>query len=217
MNEQHISEIGSNLHAFVETVGADRIQSTSAKLVSYNGILYNVDGSSGDPKLGVSWKQLLINWGINANCYADTPVPVPPSTHPQFNVGGHVTPLQSGKVVKNGICYLMPLCSWHNSKTRDTLPFSHANTQMLQLFGYIPSEPVETFKARYASEAPFSLVYLARDGLAFEHLESDMRGARKSASLRGHGGEEAPLYHILFERHEQDGEVFYTIADSRTG
>ena len=93
-------------------------------------------------------------------------VPLPPggTTHPGFSVGGHVTPNADGNVPTGGDCYLMPLCSWHNSTARDGQVFQHTQTQMLELSGYMQGEPAATFLARMPGEAPLSLVFLGDEG-----------------------------------------------------
>lgn len=60
--------------AFVERYRDMAITSTGAKVVNFSGGLYNVKGSTPDPKRvpgqeNEAWKQLLISYGIDANCY----------------------------------------------------------------------------------------------------------------------------------------------------
>lgn len=146
---------------FVRSVGTRGIESTGATRVNYTGGLYNVSGSTDDPKHvpnnnGVAWKQLLINYGINGQCYVTNANPG--GSHPDFSVGGHMTPNQNGVVATGGVCYLMPLCHWHNSTSRNGVLFSHTNSNMLRLSGYMQGELALTFQIRLPSSEPFALL-----------------------------------------------------------
>lgn len=96
------------LAQFAERFQSLRITSTAAAIVTYAGVLYNVDSSTGDPLIDkLKWKQLLLTMSakstgckIAAACYADTPVADKGSSHNDFSVGGHVTPNSSGVVAK---------------------------------------------------------------------------------------------------------------------
>ncbi len=163
----------SETHAimnFVRSVGTDGLESTGAEAVDYSGVLYNVSGSTNDPTHvpnhhGKTWRQLLIDFGINANaqCYV-TNYPAPNgSSHPNFSVGGHMTTNPQGHVAINGFCYLMPLCFWHNSTSNNGKPFSHQLTAMLKLTGYMKGELALTFQVRLPSSEPFALLF-SKDG-----------------------------------------------------
>jgi hypothetical protein len=153
---------------FVRSVGTIGVESTGATVVTYAAGLYNVSGSTNDPthvpgNNGTAWKQLLINCGINGGCYV-TNVPAPiGSTHPNFSVGGHMTPNKNGMVPTGGICYLMPLCYWHNSTSNNGIQFNHVNTNMLRLTGYMQGELALTFQVRLPSSEPFALLF-SKDG-----------------------------------------------------
>jgi hypothetical protein len=172
LNQEEQDIATEQLKQFVARFGDMRIQSTAAKVVSYSGDLYNVDGSTEDPKIdGKKWKPLLEFHGISGNCYANTPVPDGITSHPAFSVGGHVTPNDDGDVPVGGDCYLMPLCSWHNNTARDGQVFEHTKTKMLELSGYMQGESVATFLARMPGEAPLSLVFLGDEGLSYRNIE----------------------------------------------
>lgn len=213
------------LARFAERFQSLRVTSTAAAIVSYSGALYNVDDSTGDPLIdGLKWKQLLITLSskstgckIVQSCYADTPVATTGSSHNAFSVGGHMTPNSSGVVAKGGSCYLMPLCSWHNSKARDGQAFGHANTCMLMLSGYMQSEPFATFMARMDGAAPAAIVYAGEEGLESRPLEHPGHAAVKALGLAGAGADRLPESFVILHRAEEDGETFYRIADSRTG
>ena len=123
--------------------------STRALVVNVFDEVYNVKGSTRDPKIGSkSWKQLLIYHGINDDCYVTNQSPPSKSSHADFSVGGHVTINSDGTVEAGEDSYLMPLCSWHNSTHRDGKAFSHTKTQMLRLEGFMEGDTVTTFMAR---------------------------------------------------------------------
>jgi hypothetical protein len=161
----------SETHAimnFVRSVGTIGVESTGATVVTFTSGLYNVSGSTNDPthvpgNYGTAWKQLLINYGINGGCYVTHPLPTTKTSHPDFSVGGHMTTNQNGMVPTGGICYLMPLCYWHNSTSKNGILFNHANTKMLQLTGYMQGELALTFQVRLPSSEPFALLF-SKDG-----------------------------------------------------
>src|SRR5690606_12242697 len=129
-------ELVSALVNFLKQAGDQVIESTSAKVTTYSGVLYNVEGSTSDPKIGKKgWKELLIAEGISGpNCYVTNPNPS--GTHPDFSVGGHMTVNPDGSVPTGGTCYLMPLCWFHNNASKDGIAYSHTQTSMLLLSGY---------------------------------------------------------------------------------
>ena len=201
------------LKQFVARYGDMKIQSTSAKVVYYAGDLYNVDGSSDDPEIDKKkWKALLQDYSISGNCYANTPVPEGRTSHPGFNVGGHVTPNADGDVPIGGDCYLMPLCSWHNNKARDGQAFEHTQTKMLELSGYMQGEPAATFLARMSGETPLSLVFLGEEGLSYRNI-LDAPGAVAKALACVDGPSGAPF--LLFRQHSEGDVVTYTVEDAR--
>ena len=54
----------------------------------------------------------------------------------------------TGQVPNGGSCYLMPLCSWHNSTARNGVAFKHTKTEMLLLTGYMNCDTALTFSLR---------------------------------------------------------------------
>lgn len=168
------------LVGFVDRWGSAGIQSTSATVVNFSGVLYNVDGSSPDPKIdGESWKGLLLSYDIDGDCYVTNETPHG-NSHPSFNVGGHMTPNSDGKVEVGADSYLMPLCSWHNSKARDGVPFEHDETLMLRLSGFMESEVAATFMARLPSQERHSIIYADDDRLKTADLSNEQ--ARDAAT-----------------------------------
>jgi hypothetical protein len=190
------------------------IESTSAKKVTYTGVLYNVDGSTQDPKIdGKTWKKLLESFGIGGNCYVTNSGAG--GSHPDFSVGGHVTPNSDGSVKTGGICYLMPLCYWHNGKGQDGVAFTHSNNTMLELSGYMQSELAATFLARMPSDEPYSIAFL-RDGAwdnanLTEEKAAGILAKHLAATELGTGTQA----YVLFQRETIDGRTMYRIVDSR--
>lgn len=186
----HESEV-DKVRAFVRRYAGAELLSTSAELVHSSDLLYNVTGSTEDPRaveghVGVSWKQLLNRFdGFSAaSCYVTDPVPEEPSSHPQFLVGGHMTPDSSGQVEIGGVSYLMPLCKWHNSTARDGTPFEHEETRMLKLMGFMEGDTPLTFAARLTGGDAQVLLYFdpRRDTWDSRALPaSDVRGAQPLA------------------------------------
>ena len=212
--EQNIAT--EQLKQFVARFGDMKIQSTGATVVNYSGNLYNVVGSTSDPKIdGQTWKVLLQAYGISGNCYADTPVPPGSTTHPAFNVGGHVTQNANGNVPTGGDCYLMPLCSWHNSTARDGQVFQHTQTQMLELSGYMRGEPAATFLARMPGEAPLSLVFLGNEGLSYRKILDEPEAAAKAlAFVDGPSADRGGPF-LLLRQHSEGDVVTYTVEEAR--
>jgi hypothetical protein len=207
------------LKHFVEQFGAMQILSTGARAVDYAGELYNVEGSTPDPHIdGRNWKRLLQAHGISGNCFADTPQAPDGSSHPGFSVGGHVTPDPGGRVAIGGICYLMPLCYWHNGKANDGKPFEHQQTRILELSGYMQGEPAATYLARMSTEAPLALIFLGDEGLSYRNIGEDSASLEKTiemaAPIEGAGATGAQRFVLL--RRNFDGEAAtYTVADAR--
>jgi hypothetical protein len=212
------------LAQFVERFQSLRITSTAAAIVTFSGTLYNVESSTDDPKIdGLKWKPLLITLSagstgckITQACYADTPAAPGTSAHPGFDVGGHMTTNSNGTVATGGSCYLMPLCAWHNNPARDRTAFTHANTCMVQLAGYMQAEPFETFFARLDGAAPAAIVYVGAEGLESRLLGDPARATAKVLAFARSAEDSLPESFVILERVEEDGETFYRIADSRT-
>lgn len=186
--------------------------STGYEAVNYGGILYNVSGSSPDPKIdGLAWRKLLISKGIDGDCYVTEPLPDEDGTsHPGFDVGGHMTPNSDGHVPRGGISYLMPLCKWHNSTSRDGVPFEHDETEMLKLTGYMEGDLALTFAARLPGDDTFRLVSLEGDAVAARPIGTPklrLFGARDT-------GPAMPRSYLLFRKVEENGEVRFVIDDA---
>lgn len=184
--------------------------STGARVVNYEGVLYNVQGSSDDPDIdGANWKELLIRNGIESPCYVTNPLPDRNGTsHPDFQVGGHMTTNADGHVPVGGTCYLMPLCKWHNSKGRDGTPFAHKETRMLKLSGYMEGDIAATFAARMPGEAAFRLVSVKGDGLTAHAFDEPQLRVFKARP-------DAPKSYVVFRRVEAGGVVGFVIEDAR--
>lgn len=149
---------------FVDRFGGATIKSTGAFTTNYSDVLYNVSGSTIDPPVdGKNWKELLLAYGISGDCYVTNEDAPEDSSHPGFDVGGHMTPNPDGQVPVGADTYLMPLCKWHNNPARNGVPFTHDKTFMLKLTGYMQSEFAATFLARMPSEETHALVF-ASDG-----------------------------------------------------
>ena len=187
------------------------IESTGSEVVDHAGTLYNVDGSTEDPKIdGQSWKALLEANGIGGNCYVTAPVQ-PGNTHPAFNVGGHMTPHANGQVADGGTCYLMPLCSWHNNKARDGIAFTHTETKMLKLTGYNDDELAVTFIARLRSDEPYSIIYRQRDEWLTRNL-SETEADEVKSGRRPEGPDDADLSeYVLLKRYNDDGKQYLSV------
>jgi hypothetical protein len=199
------------LAAFADRWGEVELYSTGSQLINYPGVLYNVDGSSDDPQIsGESWKGLLIANGINAPCYVTNETPNG-NSHPKFSVGGHMTPNPDGKVEFGADSYLMPLCSWHNSKARDGVPFTHTNTLMLKLSGFMEGEIAATFMARLPSEKRHSIVYSGGDS----PMCKDLSEPEAAAAIDGRISDDVlgchPNDFILMERVTHDDDTRYVI------
>ncbi|QKG72235.1 hypothetical protein [Erythrobacter mangrovi] len=200
----------ASLKAFADRHSGLQIESTGATVVTYSGVLFNVKGSTPDPKIGgLTWKALLERYSVDGWCYADTPPAPGGSSHPDFSVGGHVTPNEDGSVPTGGTCYLMPLCYWHNGKANDGQPFEHSETRMLQLTGYMTGDLAATFIARMAGAAPLALVYLDETGLAFRSLADEPEAVDAALETAAAGGGKPA--HVLLRRRGAGETATYTI------
>lgn len=210
-----ISKEAQLLIDFVQKHEGMKLLSTRAEVVEFAGVLYNVDGSSDDPEIdGYNWRSLLRERGIDRDCYVTNIQPLGETSHANFSVGGHMTVNRDGSVPFGGECFLMPLCSWHNSKARDHMAFEHTETRMLKLFGYLEKEPRATFSARMASDEEFALVALADSGGA--GLISPPRlGNQPLKLLDGIAGLKEPEFFVLLRQNQEDGQTFYRIEDAK--
>ena len=162
--------------------------STGHEVVNYSGELFNVDGSTGDPEEvegheGSSWKNLLINAAelSSSSCYVTNEEPPSGTSHPNFSVGGHMTPNSDGIVPVGGETYLMPLCKWHNHPARNGKRFQHTESRMILLKGYMQGELAVTFDMRRkgVSNAPYGLLYVDSIDGTWKHkflTKSDLLG-----------------------------------------
>jgi|GEM_PF-6517005 len=193
-----------------------KIESTFATVVYPPSTLYNVQGSTYDPKhipgaSGYSWKQLLIYYGIgvpgNADdcCFAISPPAPGGSTHPQFLVGGHMTTSSNGVVPVGGICYLMPLCKWHNSTNRDGIPFTPLHKPILELYGYMQAEPAALFKMRLPSEERFAVIRIKDGSWISENLSENSMNLFEARSKNK--AADADDHYFLFERDKEDNSL----------
>jgi hypothetical protein len=70
---QNIEQALKNFATRYQGIG---LFSTGFSVVYYEGVIYNVEGSTDDPDIdGDSWKELLIRNGIDGNCYVTAPLP----------------------------------------------------------------------------------------------------------------------------------------------
>lgn len=151
------------------------IYSTSATIVDISEDVFNVRGSSGDPKIGgKSWKQLLKDNGIYGPCYVTNHKPDKPDTsHDKGSwLGGHMALTQDGIIAEGGTSYLMPLCPWHNSKARDGKNFKHSKTRMLELGGYMEGQNAFTFHVRRKDLGEYRVLYQEAGDWRFEGVTS---------------------------------------------
>lgn len=227
MRDSDLAEHRAQLAQFVRRYEGKRLFSTSAQVVTFASVLYNVSGSTSDPKVpgSTSWKGLLQAYAahstpcqIGSACYVTGPLPSG-GGHPAFEVGGHMTTSAAGTVAKGGQCYLMPLCKWHNSTSKNGIAFSHSQTCMLQLSGYMQAEPAATFMARFEAKGASSIVYLSSEGLDFRpFLEAGLKGAAmpELLNLPAELAEGTmPRDYALLRRVEDDGETHYVVEGHR--
>ena len=205
--------VADRLAAFVEQYKSVKLLSTRAEVVDYHGTLYNITGSSDDPEIdGATWKRLLIKHGIDGACFVK--VTDPQGSHPQFDVGGHMTPNSDGKVAYGETCYLMPLCKWHNSTSRNGQAFALTQSRILKLYGYMQGELSLTFMARMPSEAPFSLIY-ETEGAWHTRPLSDAGGEHSAKAMFKEDDQPAPTRHVLLRRVEHEGEIRFLLEDAQ--
>ena len=207
------------LQQFVSRFGEIRLFSTSAAVVTYPAPLYNVIGSTDDPKVPgySSWTSLLQGKGIGVgsdnHCYVDPQVP--DRSHPGFQVGGHMTPNQDGSVPATQSCYLMPLCKLHNGKGYNHVAMSHSLTQILELSGYMTGEPAATFLARMGGEASAALVFADEEGVGFQTLSAEDFVRAKESTIAEALGANAPSRHIVLHRRRDGDSVYYTVEHAQ--
>jgi hypothetical protein len=209
MNEARESD---QIRLFIKRYAGIGLFSTGAELVDFTDVLYNVTGSTHDPREvpeneGMTWKKLLINLAdlAEADCYVTNDAPNKESSHPDFSVGGHMTPNSTGVVAVGGTSYLMPLCKWHNSTSRDGVAFEHTETKMLKLTGFMEGDSAVTFALRLPAEEPYSLLYLDRTKGLWEYSNfSEEKALALNAKLLSATEDSAePVQeYVLFERRD---------------
>ncbi|HEU4790829.1 MAG TPA: hypothetical protein VFS71_14175 [Flavobacterium sp.] len=202
------------IKAFVDTLQNYRVESTGAAVVTINANLYNVDGSTHDPKKvpgheGDTWKKLLKDNGIDHNCYVTNPNAE--GVHPEFSVGGHMTTNSNGQVANGGTCYLMPECSWHNNKARDGVEYTHTETQMLKLTGYNLGELPVTFKLRLPSDQPFAVLYYDQNEWKFKNISRNEAEALKGNASYAASPLHSVEYYVLIERKRDEKTTHHVL------
>lgn len=165
---------------FLERSMDKTLFSTGARLVDFEDVLYNISGSTDDPQEvrdheGKDWRNLLISFESlsDAHCYVDNVPPEGSSSHPNFSVGGHMTPNPSGEVEKGGVSYLMPLCYWHNHTARNYKAFEHDETTMLELTGFMEGETPITFLMRLPADEEGVLLYFDSTAQSWQFKKLD--------------------------------------------
>ena len=209
-------EIEQALSEFYTRHRDTELFSTGLRVVDYAGFLYNIEGSSPDPRIDrLMWKQLLIRNGIEEDCYVTDPLPDGETSHADFSVGGHMTPSDIGHVEPGGICYLMPLCHWHNNPARNRTPFEHTATRMLELSGYMEGDLAATFEARRPGGPQYRLVSVEGDALTSRAIEEPMVTISNVHRDTGVTNPALPSTYLRFRRVEEGGEVRFVIDDAR--
>jgi hypothetical protein len=203
------------VRAFIRRYSGHKLLSTGAELVDYPGNLYNVTQSTEDPKAveghkGASWKRLLNRYAdfSESNCYVTSPLTDEASSHPEFAVGGHMTPNSSGIVESGKVTYLMPLCKWHNSTARNGTAFSHSETRMLKLTGFMEGDVAITFTLRLGNVNEYTLLFLdpSSNSWAYRDLSDSERKDTESESLMPMSAGLNSQDYAIFERR---GDHFY--------
>lgn len=217
----------NKVREFLKRYSGIGLKSTGAQLVDYAGKLYNVKGSTEDPKavdgsIGTSWKRLFDKYAdfSDACCYVTSPLPGEASNHPNFAVGGHMTPNRSGVVEPGGSTYLMPLCKWHNSTLRDGVAFSHIKTKMLKLTGFMEGDSAITFSLRLGTANTHTLLLFDRSSNAWTYRElsgSEKKRVQEKSAMPISAALDKQDYAIF----EKRGDLFYiersSISDGEGG
>ncbi|AFD28210.1 hypothetical protein [Deinococcus gobiensis] len=203
---------------FIEAARQHPLQSTGASAVDFSENLYNVIGSTDDPKRipdhkNEDWKPLFISvTGItDAQCYVTNDPPEKSSTHPQFIVGGHMTTDSNGYVKDGGTCYLMPLCKLHNS--HDGIAFEHTKKRMLKLTGYMKGELLATFQMRMPNENPYAILYFSESEQTWKVEDYTEKHLDKWES--GLVGQETPKIYIAIQRIKSSTSLLHEVVSIR--
>jgi hypothetical protein len=211
------------VRAFIKKYSDIGLLSTGAELVDYAGKLYNIKGSTKDPRAvdgsrGASWKRLFDGYAdfSDACCYVTSPLPEESSSHPEFAVGGHMTPNSSGIVEPGGVAYLMPLCKWHNSTARDGTAFSHSKTKMLKLTGFMEGDSAITFALRLENRNTHTILFLNRssNAWAYRELSSSEKQSVQNNSVMPMSVDIHEQDYVIFEKR---GDLFYIERSSISG
>jgi len=126
-----------------------------------------------------------------------------------------MTPDETGLVEQGEICYLMPLCKWHNSTSRNRTPFEHTETSMLELSGYMQSDLAVTFLARMPGDAEYRLVSVEGDALSSRAIEAPQIHLFNAHRDTGAADPALPRTYLRFRRVEEGGLVKFVIDDAR--
>jgi hypothetical protein len=119
-----------------------------------------------------SWRAHLSAKAINRDCYVTAPAPIGKNKHPDFQVGGHMTPTEGGRVHEGVSCYVLPLCRYNNSQNENT-PFEYAgNTRMQLRDGFMEGDLAVTFLARMPAAAPNAPIREAAGEMRIDSLSS---------------------------------------------
>lgn len=197
--------------AFLQVNQGKQLESTFSQVVEVQEDLYNVRGSTPDPKIdGLAWKRLLIHHGIDAKeCYVTHP-PTTGKTHPAFSVGGHMTSNADGIVPVGEESYLMPLCHGHNQPSNHDR-FRHRETRMLKLHGFMQTDVAITFIARMNKNSDFIIIRKVGDQLW------DIAPPREtSAEMKNQALRESGKPYVLFRKViSQDGQTRFEIESAK--
>ena len=204
--EELIKQFLFPVEEVVYSTGVEKVDPSSL------GSLFNVIGSSDDPKInGKSWKQLFLKYFPDADeCYVKESDPlVSGTTHPEFTLGGHVCTGSSREIGPTEVCYLMPLCSAHNNSNK--YEFTSYDIPILELKGYMTDEPAFTFIARMENALPFSIVFA--QGMEWYHKnisEEVMSKILETNQLEALGFGELERYAILRRDNSYNGISIYS-------
>lgn len=206
----NLTRESEHIRLFIKRYANIGLLSTGAKLVDFSDDLYNVAGSTDDPRevpenKGVTWKKLFFRFTnlAEASCYVTNYIPEEESSHPDFSVGGHMTPNSNGIVSIGELSYLMPLCKWHNNTNRNGQAFKHTETRMVELTGFMEGDSVVTFALRLPSEEKYSFLFLDRNKRSWDYTKLSEEKAfalKEQLSFATADIVEPAKKYVLFER-----------------
>lgn len=195
---------------FIRANMGGTLLSTGAKIVYFSGVLYNITGSTHDPQEvrnyeGENWKSLLVlKAGLaDARCYVTNATAPEGSNHDNFAVGGHMTTDPQGEVEIGGVSYLMPLCKWHNSTAKNGVAYTHDETKMLRLTGFMEGDTLVTFTMRMPSDEDHVLLYFDQlsERWKYSHLYDVQVLSWKDKFLNFPFDPARPKDYVIFKRH----------------